>query len=243
MAVQMFIVSDFAVFAQQSFILHPSTRPTITPGGTILDPTMALPSRYGKAALMTFIYAFQLSATFIWGYSLGTILGVGVFQQSPAQWPPLFDAPWFATSIADFWSKRWQQVFKRSFVICGAKPAARLLGRPGGVLGAFLVSGLMHDLGMWGMGEGTEPTFMTGGFLLMGVGTLLEAGFERVTGRKVGGALGWCWTLGWVLTATIPITDALARRGFFESAMNPGDFRPAVLWIDVIKRWQTLHGA
>ncbi|TFY57253.1 hypothetical protein EVG20_g8619 [Dentipellis fragilis] len=242
-AIQMFTLADFIVFAQQSFILQPSTRPTIAPYGSIIDPTFAPLARYGKAALMTFLYTLQLSCNFQAGYSLGAVLGMTVFRQQPEQWPPLFDQPWLTQSVTEFWGKRWQQVFKRSFVICGAKPIGARLGRTAGVVGAFLVSGLMHDLGMWGLGQGAEPMYMTLGFVMMGFGCLVEAAWERYTRMKVGGFLGWAWSMIWLMTTAIPITDALARRGFFESATNPGDFRPAVLWIDVVKRWQSLHPA
>ncbi|KAI9439877.1 hypothetical protein H4582DRAFT_2056563 [Lactarius indigo] len=51
-----------------------------------------------------------------------------VFGQIGAQWLPLFQAPWPETSLGDFWGVWWHQIFKRSFAICGAKPAVRLLG-------------------------------------------------------------------------------------------------------------------
>ncbi|QRV81937.1 membrane bound O-acyl transferase family protein [Ceratobasidium sp. AG-Ba] len=51
----------------------------------------------------------------------------------------------------------------------------RVLGsRIGYVMGAFLVSGLVHDLGMWGMGQGTDFRRVTGYFLIQGVGVIVE---------------------------------------------------------------------
>jgi len=38
------------------------------------------------------------------------------------------------------------------------------------VLGAFLVSGIMHDFSVWGAGIGTELSSVTFFFLMMGVG-------------------------------------------------------------------------
>ncbi|KAF8755511.1 Membrane bound O-acyl transferase family [Rhizoctonia solani] len=78
------------------------------------------------------------------------------------EWPPLFDNPLAATSVRDFWSRRWHACFRRNFFITGAKPGAivgesigSLAGsmadtiRVGGVMGVFLMSGLLHDFGMW----------------------------------------------------------------------------------------------
>lgn len=34
---------------------------------------------------------------------------------SPASWPPMFDAPFGARSLADFWARRWHAIFRRVF--------------------------------------------------------------------------------------------------------------------------------
>ena len=53
----------------------------------------------------------------------------------------------------------------------------------------------MHDLGMWGLGQGTEFRAVGGFFPSMGVGAALEHGFKEVTGCRVGGLWGWAWTM------------------------------------------------
>ncbi|KAH9063942.1 hypothetical protein EDB87DRAFT_1557599, partial [Lactarius vividus] len=73
------------------------------------------------------------------------------------------------------------QVFKRSFVVCGANPAARLCGRAGGILGAFLVSEIMKDSGVWDEEIGAVPSSVTFFFLVMGVGCKLEVVFQDKT--------------------------------------------------------------
>ena len=58
-------------------------------------------------------------------------------------------------------------------------------------VGAFAVSGVLHDLWMWGLRQGTEFHFVGGFFLLMGVAVALEHGFnglKEVTERHVGGS-------------------------------------------------------
>ncbi|CEL63248.1 TRI7-like toxin biosynthesis protein [Rhizoctonia solani AG-1 IB] len=55
------------------------------------------------------------------------------------------------------------------------KHEAKVLGkRVGGVMGVFLVSGLLHDFGMWGMGQGMDFRRVTGYFLIQGVGLIIE---------------------------------------------------------------------
>ncbi|CAE7087994.1 unnamed protein product [Rhizoctonia solani] len=132
------------------------------------------------------------------------------------EWPPLFDNPLAATSLRDFWSRRWHASFRRNFWVVGARPGAyagesigslignlletaipsgrlisagfgagkaprlkdeaKVLGsRIGGVMGVFLMSGLLHDFGMWGMGRGMDFRHVTGYFLIQGIGLIVES--------------------------------------------------------------------
>ncbi|QRV82541.1 membrane bound O-acyl transferase family protein [Ceratobasidium sp. AG-Ba] len=54
----------------------------------------------------------------------------------------------------------------------------------GFVMGAFLVSGVIHDLAVWGMGQGTDFRRVTGYFLIQGVGVVVERalGLEQLNG-------------------------------------------------------------
>ncbi|KAG8732641.1 hypothetical protein FRC10_000784 [Ceratobasidium sp. 414] len=116
------------------------------------------------------------------------------------EWPPLFDGPLEATSVRDFWSRRWHALFRRTFLAAGGQPGAAAGGylggfvdsafapkagksnisarkfgmRLGGVMGVFLASGLMHDWGVWGTGQGTEFRSITSYFLLQGVAVIAE---------------------------------------------------------------------
>lgn len=240
--VQVQVLFDFVLFAQQSWTLHPSHLPTHPAGGTIFDPTLPPLLRYGKVVAMTFLCPLGLCCSFQATYNAVAAFSIGILRQRPEQWPPLFHAPWRATSLADFWGVRWHQVFKRAFVVSGAKPAARIAGRAGGVIGAFFVSGLMHDMGVWGAGMGTDLGAITLFFTMMGVGCAIEGLFKQYTGIKVRGPVGWAWAMVWMFFWGSWIVDAWARRGLIISHMSPPNARPALYWAKVVQKWISLYG-
>jgi len=49
------------------------------------------------------------SIYFIWetAYDFFVLIGVGVFNQHPLQWPPLLDPPWLSSSLTELWARRW----------------------------------------------------------------------------------------------------------------------------------------
>jgi len=80
---------------------------------------------------------------------------IGMFDLLPwlLRWagfavPLLFDRPWAATSLAEFWSRRWNLAFvdmnRRLFL----RPFHRCFGKPGSRFALFAVSGALHELGL-----------------------------------------------------------------------------------------------
>jgi hypothetical protein len=70
-------------------------------------------------------------------------------------WPRLMNPPLKATSLHAFWAKRWHALFRRQFLVDGYIPLAWLAeslgaGKNGqramGVMGAFAISGIMHEV-------------------------------------------------------------------------------------------------
>ncbi|KAL1706614.1 membrane bound O-acyl transferase family-domain-containing protein [Schizophyllum commune] len=143
----------------------------------------------------------------------------------PARWPPLFDAPWAATSLKDLWGRRWHQMFRHSFVVLGAGPGravgewvARVmglspLGRILAVLGAFALSSLLHSLPLHGMGRGGDALRISVFFMMMGAGIISEDIWSRFTGRSVGGLAGWIWTYAWLLGWGHFLVEAYCQKG------------------------------
>jgi hypothetical protein len=97
-------------------------------------------------------------------------------------------------------------------------PRGVLLGEPDACIGASAVPGVLHDVGLWGLGRGMELRTTTALFILMGVRGALELAFERLTGRRMGEFCGWAWIVCW---GTLMI-DGWARRGIVASDFFPG---------------------
>jgi len=214
---------DFLHYSVQWF--SPSTIGS-TVGGSIFDPAMPPLQRYLRSTFITFLSGLTVCCGIQIAYYMTTLCGVLLFHNEPSQWPPIFDSPWFATSLSDFWARRWHQAFRDLFVSCGSKPLARIFGQLGTVMGAFLISGLFHVAGLWGMGRGTEFWTIAGYFLVMGVGIILERLWKKATGHRVGGVIGNVWVLAWVIGWGNMLVDAWARKGLVGSVFFTQDTRP-----------------
>ncbi|TFK45870.1 hypothetical protein OE88DRAFT_1668739 [Heliocybe sulcata] len=182
-------------------------------GASLFDPSLPPLARYLKAWLICIGTGFIIYHGLQAWYQQAAIVGVLVFQHDHAQWPPLFDEPWKATSLADFWGRRWHQILRRGFLTVGSKPLRKVFGRVGGVMGAFLVSALLHDWATWGMGRGGEFWSVGGFFLMNGAGVVAEELWRKITGRQVRGWPGWVWTMAWLVGWASVLVDAWARRG------------------------------
>ncbi len=154
---------------------------------------------------------------------LSLILHFGIFNLVAGLWRrfgvdarPLFRAPLLATSLGDFWGRRWNLAFSEMTALGVYRPLSGPLGRRGATVAAFLFSGLLHELAISvpvKAGFGLPLLY----FLLHGLLVLAERGLER---------LGWpinrwpwvgrIWTITW-LVLPLPI--------LFHAA-----FRAEVIW-------------
>ena len=134
-----------------------------------------------------------------WTGMLGLILLLhfGSFQLIALAWrtlgvnaKPIMSAPLRATSLAEFWGKRWNLGFRQLSYELIFRPLHRTLGVEAAGLLVFLASGLIHDL-VISLPARAGYGLPTAYFLLQGAGVTIEhSGF----GKRLGlgrGARGW----------------------------------------------------
>lgn len=138
----------------------------------------------------------------------------------------LFDRPFLARSLRDFWSARWNLAFVDMNKIFLLKPLHGKL--PAGLLifSIFLVSGLLHELGIsyadgqsWGL-----PLLY---FALQGLGMELEKRFRFPR------PLVWLWILAPVPLLFTPAFVNLFLGGLGEAVASIADDLP----LDELLRW------
>ncbi|KAK9689408.1 hypothetical protein RND81_09G057500 [Saponaria officinalis] len=118
-----------------------------------------------------------------------------------------FDEPYLSTSLQDFWGRRWNllvsdvlrdtvyfpiRTFWKFYV--GKRSAQGVA-----TLGAFIVSGLMHELIFYYLTRASPTWEVTCFFVLHGVCLVMEVGLKRVLG------LGDDWAGYWALTGPLTI--------------------------------------
>ena len=121
-------------------------------------------------------------------------LGVGDLLPWLLRWagfdvPLLFDRPWAAVSLTDFWGRRWNLAFVEMNRRLFLRPMYRCFGKPGSRFALFALSGMLHELAISfpaGAGWGLPFSY----FLLHGV---LVGAEERF--RIVNRAWTWFWLI------------------------------------------------
>jgi hypothetical protein len=108
---------------------------------------------------------------------------------------PVMRSPLLATSLADFWSKRWNTAFNALAHQLAFRPLARRWGVVTATMGVFLISGLVHEavISLPARGGFGLPTAY---FVLQGLGVLAE---RSAWGRRIRlghGLRGWFFVMG-----------------------------------------------
>ena len=182
--------------------------------GAFLDPSQKAPAPAPPKWLWAFFETI-IGIFLLWGVArsvpksdpliqgwigmVGLILTLhfGSFQLLALLWQrmgvaadPIMNAPLRATSLGEFWGKRWNLGFRQLAHELIFRPTHRWLGAAAAGFLVFIVSGLIHDLvisvpprGGYGL-----PTLY---FLLQGTGVAIE---RSRFGRELGlthGARGW----------------------------------------------------
>ncbi|KAL4066745.1 hypothetical protein J3A83DRAFT_4259327 [Scleroderma citrinum] len=217
------VLGDFFQFALQLF----SPKLGTPAGDSVFDPSLPALQRYLRSTLMSLLLGCMIYAATRAFYDAISVVGVLIFRQSSSQWPPLFSSPWRATSLRELWGERWHHLNRSWIINLGAKPMYHIFGPAGGVLGAFAISGLMHDLGLRAAGRGSDFLAVVGFFFMMGVGVLLESMWIAACGKSPSGVIGWLWTFGWLALWGNHIANAWLVRGVAAGAVIPEEYRPS----------------
>ncbi|KIJ66735.1 hypothetical protein HYDPIDRAFT_85404 [Hydnomerulius pinastri MD-312] len=220
------VLCDFLQFGVQSVAPDTIGAPI---GGSIFDPLLPPVKRYLRSTAISLLFGTSIYTITHAFYDATSVFGVALLRQSPDQWPPLFDSPWRSTSLRELWGDRWHHLNRNYMMTTAVNPMKRVVGGSGGVLAAFTLSGLMHDVGLRAVGRGSDFFAVVGFFFLMGAGVILESVWSRMAKTKVSGVYGWLWTFGWVLLWANNLVNAWLVRGGAAGSVVPGPFRPSKL--------------
>jgi hypothetical protein len=115
--------------------------------------------------------------------------------------PPLFLAPYRATSVAEFWARRWNVPASEALHVFCFKPVARY-GVSFAMVAAFTVSAAGHAFLASLALKGWRPAASCGAFFL--VQPLIIVIERKLKVRRWSEAAARIWTLGW-LSLTAPL--------------------------------------
>lgn len=107
---------------------------------------------------------------------------------------PIMQGPLSATSLSDFWGRRWNLGFRQLTHRLVFTPARTRLGAPAAVLLAFFASGVIHDL-VISLPAGGGYGLPTGYFVLQGLGVLLERSPPGARFGLSNGVRGWLFAV------------------------------------------------
>ena len=129
---------------------------------------------------------------------------------------PLMRNPVAATSVAEFWSQRWNLAFRDLSNRFLFRPLARRFGAVWATFGVFMFSGLVHELVISvpaNAGYG-RPTLY---FLIQAAAVFFE---RSKLGKRLGLARGW---RGWAFTlaTTLAPVGLLFHRPYAETVIIP----------------------
>ncbi|KAF7151445.1 hypothetical protein RHSIM_Rhsim02G0096900 [Rhododendron simsii] len=120
------------------------------------------------------------------------IVAAAVRTAAQLELEPQFDEPYLATSLQDFWGKRWNlmvsSILHATVYVPVRSIAARAIGRKWAPLpatiAAFFVSGLMHELIFYYAGRLRPTLEVTCFFLIHGVCLAAEIAVKRALNGK-----------------------------------------------------------
>ncbi|KAG8876339.1 hypothetical protein FRB97_004278 [Tulasnella sp. 331] len=196
-------------------------------GGTIWSPDLPYVPRLilGTAIHIAFAESIMQLGSLV--YDVNSLFCVGILRQDPTRWPPLFGNYWKSTSFGDYWSTKWHQVLRQSFLILGGFPGGFLFGVLGMVLGTFFASGLLHSWAFYGSGGHMDPAVMWS-FTAQALGLICERAYYKITGKRVNGWVGRVCVIAGVFLGGQHCTDGWAKQGIAGTLVIPPQYSPTI---------------
>jgi len=137
-----------------------------------------------------------------WAGMVGLVLFLhfGTLQLTALAWQrlgipvkPIMQRPPASRSLSELWGKRWNLGYRELSHTLVFHPLQKRFGVVAATLGAFLTSGLLHEM-VISVPAGAGYGLPTAYFLTQGLGTLAERS-ETAKRLSLGrGATGWLWT-------------------------------------------------
>jgi len=148
-----------------------------------------------------------------------------VWRRAGIDAPPIMDTPLLASSLSDFWGRRWNLAFRDLAHAYVFRPLIGRLGISGTTMAVFLVSGIVHDavISIPARGGFGLPTLY---FAIQGVGVLFE---RSRLGKRVGTRKGM---IGRLFCAAITLGPIflLFHRPFVGQVIVPMFVAIGSLW-------------
>ncbi len=195
---------------------------------TTLDALFAV-AKVGFGAGMLFLVApaFRVESEMVsgWAALIGIVfmLHFGTFHLAALFWRsrgrdvrPIMNAPILATSVAEFWSRRWNLAFRDYASPFLFVPLMRKTNAAVAVLVGYTFSGLVHEIAISVPARGGYglPTLY---FAIQGAAMLIERSAEKRGLGLTSGIRGWCWTA----VVTIPGACILFHPAFIRAVVLP----------------------
>ena len=137
----------------------------------------------------------MVGATFILHFGSFHLLSL-FWRHAGIDATPIMRNPIRATSVSEFWGRRWNTAFHELASRFTFQPLRRVVGAAGASLLTFVISGLIHEL-VISVPARAAYGLPTGYFVLQGLGV---AGERTQWGRRLGLGKGW---RGWTFTALV----------------------------------------
>ena len=168
------------------------------------------------------LFIFQTLSSLLMLIGLSFILHFGILNLSTVLWrflgvnvKELFQSPYKSKSLKEFWGRRWNIAFSEMTALIVYKPVKKKFGNKTGVIAAFLLSGLLHEVAIScpvNSGYGLPFAYFVIHALVMNVEDLNMV--KKITQHKI---LSHVWVFFWLL---VPL-PLLFHHNFMQQVIVP----------------------